>query len=124
MFAYLSAGLSIGSRIYPMGLRPEDGELPCLTYALVAGPTTHYAQSGPSDHQVSYQLDCWADDPDLAMDLAEEVLDLLDGFRGTWEEFRVGSTFLSVTLDDYEPETHMFRRMRQVEVHYSQPNGS
>jgi len=125
LFAYLSAGLSAGSRIYPFGKRPEDGTLPALTYQLVAGPTTHYAHGGPADHIVSYQIDAWAEDPDDAADLAEEVQVLLDGYRGTWDGgYRIGSTFLSLVLDDHEPDTGLYRRMRQVEVHYSQPDAS
>jgi hypothetical protein len=125
LFGYLSANLSVGSRVYPFGKRPQEGALPALTYTLVAGPTTHYAHGGPADHAVSYQLDSWATDPDDAADLAEEVQGLLDGYRGDWSGgYRVGSTFLSVVLDDYEPDTGLYRRMRQVEVHYSQPDGS
>ncbi len=124
LFAYLSASLSCGSRVYPMGKRPEDGLLPAVTYKLVAGPTSHYSQDGPSDHEVAYQVDSWALDPDDAADLAAEVQTLLDGFRGYWDDYRVGSAFLSIVLDDHEPDTGLYRRMRQVAVHYSQPEGS
>ena len=123
LFSYLSASLSVGSRVYPMGKRPEDGELPAVTYKLVSGPTTHYSHDGPSDYEVSYQVDAWALDPDDAADLAAEVQHLLDGFRGDWDAYRVGSVFLSIVLDDHEPDTGLFRRMRQATVHYSQPNG-
>jgi len=124
MFDYLSGVLSIGDRIYPMGKRPQEGELPALTYSLVSGPTSHYSHSGPSDHMVSYQFDCWAEDADDAMDLATELQDALDGYRGTWGDYRIGSVFLSVVLDDYETRTRLYRRLRQAEVHYSDPVGS
>jgi hypothetical protein len=124
LFDYLSTSLSVGERVYPMGKRPQEGELPALTYQLVAGPTSHYSHGGVSDHVVSYQLDCWADDPDDAMDLADELRVILDGFRGSWGEYRIGSSFLSVVLDDFESAAGLYRRMRQVELHYSEPNGS
>jgi len=124
MFAYLSDRLSCGDRVYPMGKRPQEGELPAVTYMLVAGPTSHYSHSGPTDRQVSYQFDCWAEDADDAMDLDTELRDALDGYRGTWEDFRIGSVFLSVVLDDYETKTRLYRRMRQAEIHYADPVGS
>ena len=122
--SYLSGILSVGERIYPMGVRPQEGELPAVTYQLVSGPTSHYSHGGASDHEVSYQLDCWADDADDAMDLDAEVRTALDGFRGYWGSYRIGSAFLSVVLDDYEPRTGLYRRLRQVDVHYQEPAGS
>lgn len=124
MRAYLIPLLSVGERIYPMGKRPQEGQLPGLTYALVAGPTSHYSHGGVSDRMVSYQLDCWAEDADGAMDLDAEVVAALDGHRGDWSGYRIGSCFLSLVLDDYEPKPGLYRRMRQVEVHYQDPAGS
>jgi len=124
LHGYLAGVLSCAPRIYPMGVRPQGAPLPAVTYALVSGPTTHYSHDGPSDYQVSYQLDCWAEDADAAMDLASELQDALDGYRGTWGDVVVGSAFLSVVLDDYEPDTRLWRRLRQVEVHYRVTAGS
>lgn len=124
MFDYLSGILSVGDRIYPMGKREQGGDLPAMTYALVSGPTSHYSHGGASDHEVSYQFDCWADDADDAMDLAAELQDALDGFRGDWGEYRIGSVFLSVVLDAYEPDTGLYRRLRQADIHYADPIGS
>ena len=124
MFDFLSDALSVGSRIYPMGKRPQGAALPCVTYALVAGPTSHYSHGGASDHAVSFQFDCWAEEADDAMDLAEELRETLDGFRGDWGSYRIGSVFLTLVLDDYEPQTRIFRRMRQADIHYSGPSGS
>lgn len=124
LFAYLSDALSVGDRIYPMGKRPQEAELPAVTYQLVSGPTSHYSHGGPSDHQVSYQLDCWAADPDGAIDLDAELVAALDGHRGDWGDYHIGSSFLSTVLDDYEAPTGLFRRLRQVELHYTGPAGS
>lgn len=124
MFAYLSERLSVGERIYPMGKRPQEAPLPSVTYQLVSGPTSHYAHAGPSDHEVSYQFDCWADDADDAMDLDAELRAALDGFRGDWGGYRIGSCFLNVVMDDYEEATMLFRRLRQADIHYGDPEGS
>lgn len=125
MVAYLDPLVpSVESRIYPMGLRPQEDALPGITYRLVSGPTSHYSHGGPSDHEVSFQLDCWADDADDAMDTDTELRTALDGFRGWWDDYRIGSTFLSIVVDDYEPATGLFRRLRQVDIHYREPEGS
>ena len=124
LFDYLSNRLSVGQSIYPFGLRPQEGPLPALTYTLVAGPTSHYSHGGASDHEVSYQFDCWAGDADEAMDLDTELREALDGFRGFWGAYRIGSVFLSLVLDDYEPKSGTFRRLRQADIHYGEPPGS
>lgn len=122
LFAYLS-GLGLPG-IYPMGVRPQEAPLPALTYQIVAGPTTHYSHDGPSDHAVSIQFDCWAEDADGAMALADELASALDGYRGTWGDVTVGSCFLTVVIDDYEQDTRLWRRMRQADIHYSTLAGS
>lgn len=124
LYDYLVPMLSSGERLYPMGKRPQESPLPAVTYQVVAGPTSHYSHGGPMDHEVSFQFDCWAEDADDAMDLAEELRLALDGYRGEWSGYRIGSVFLSVVLDDYETTTGLFRRTRQAEVHYSGPAGS
>jgi hypothetical protein len=124
MRGYLVPFLSVGDRIYPMGKRPQEAELPAVTYQLVGGPTSHYSHGGVSDYEVSYQFDCWAADADDAMDLDLELRDALDGFRGDWDGYTIGSVFLSSVVDDYEPRTGVYRRLRQVDVHYREPDGS
>lgn len=128
LHGYLASQLSIGSRdpvpIFPMGKRPQDTELPAVTYALVSGPTSHYSHGGVSDHAIAYQLDCWAADADDAIDLDLELRRALDGYRGDWSGYRIGSVFLSLVLDDYEPDTKVFRRLRQAAIHYTEPDGS
>ena len=57
------------------------------------------------------------------MDLDTELRDALDGFRGDWSGFAV-SVFLSSVVDDHEPKSGLYRRLRQVDVHYREPTGS
>lgn len=124
MYGYLDPLLSVEGRIFPMGKRPQESEVPAVSYALVSGPTSHYSHGGATDHEVSYQFDCWAGDADDAMDLDRELLEALDGFRGDWDDYRIGSVFLSIVLDDYDETTGLFRRLRQAEIHYADPIGS
>ena len=124
MFSYLSSQLSVGTRIYPMGKRPQEGTLPAVTYTLVSGPGSHYSHDGPTDHLSSYQLDCWATSEDEAMELDLELQEALDGFRGSWDSYQIGSCFMSSGFDSNEPKNGLYRRVRQIELHYSDPVGS
>lgn len=124
LFDYLSGLLSVGDRVYPMGKRPQEAVLPLVTYSLVAGPGSHYSHGGISDSAVSFQFDCWAEDADDAMTLCAELREALDGFRGYWGLYRIGSVFLTVAMDDYEAEAQVYRRLIQADIHYSEPQGS
>lgn len=124
LYDYLSGQLSVANRIYPMGKLPQEATLPAVTYQLVGGPTSHYSHGGVSDYEVSVQFDCWATDADSAIDLADELQAALDGYSGWWGSLRIGSVFLSIVLDDYEPDQGLYRRLRQADIHYSEPSGS
>lgn len=113
----------VSTRIHPFGKRPQREALPSITYQIVSGPVDHYAHGGVSDHEVSFQFDCWADDADVAMAVAQEIRTALGGYRGTWGDHVVGSVFLSLVLDDYEAKTGLYRRLVQADIHYGTPAG-
>ena len=123
LLAQAGVAALVGTRIRPFGKRLQRDDLPAITYQLVSGPTTHYSHQGASDYEVSYQLDCWAGTADEAIAVAAELQTALDGYRGTWGDHRIGSTFLSTVLDDYEADTGLYRRLRQADIHYSTPAG-
>lgn len=113
----------VGDRIHPFGKRPQREATPAITYQIVSGPVDHYAHGGISDHEVSFQFDCWADDADVAMAVVAELRTALGGYRGTWGDHSIGSVFLTLVLDDYEPKTGLYRRLLQADIHYGTPAG-
>lgn len=124
MVAYLRVQVpSVSDRITPFGKRLQGETLPAITYAVVSGPTSHYSHGGVSDHALSVQFDCWSTDGDEATAVAAELQTALDGYRGTWGGFRIGSVFLTTVLDAYEAKTGLYRRLRQADIHYSTPAG-
>ena len=124
MVSYLRTAVpSVGQRIHPFGKRPQREARPDLTYQIVSGPGDHYAHGGVSDHEVSIQFDCWTDDADTALAVAEELWTALSGYRGTWGDHRVGSVFITLVLDDHEPQTGLYRRLLQADIHYGTPSG-
>lgn len=113
----------VDDRVTPFGKRLQREAVPAITYQLVGGPPTHYSHNGASDYEVSFQFDCWTDDADEAIALASELQTALDGYRGTWGVYRIGSVFLTTVLDDYEAPTGLYRRLLQADIHYSTPAG-
>lgn len=117
LFTYLSnGGTSAGMRIYPNTL-PQGVTLPAIRYTLVSNPSEH-THSGPSSlKNPKYQFDCVADGDEGYRDahiLAEEVIVLLDGYRGPIGAFTCQAGFQDAERDDYDPETG--RHAVQVDV--------
>ena len=124
MRTYLLAQTTlVDARIHPFGKRLQRESLPAITYQIVSGPGDHYSHNGISDHEVSIQFDCWAEDAGGAMAVAAEIRTALGGYRGTWGDHVVGSVFVNLVLDDYEPATGLYRRLIQADIHYGTPTG-
>lgn len=59
---------------------PHD-QYPCIVFALISGIAFETLTSTANLHRPRYQVSCWAEDKDAAIDLAEKVKDCLNGFR-------------------------------------------
>jgi hypothetical protein len=132
LFAYLSATLSVGDRVYPLTL-PQGAVLPAVVYRLVGGEGPLHSHSdahdgtGPagSSHQRSrVQLGCWADSAREAELLTAEVERAVDGFTGTWGAVSVASALVELALDDYRPDVGRYRRIVDVIVHWRRGDGA
>jgi hypothetical protein len=127
LFAYLSATLSVGDRVYPLTL-PQGAVLPAVVYQLVGGEGPLHshgdAHDGTTPPTSSYQrsrvqLGCWADSARGTELLAAEVERAVDGFSGTWGAVPVALALVELALDDYRPDVGSFRRIVDVVVHWT-----
>ena len=127
LFAYLSATLSVGDRVYPLTL-PQGAVLPAVVYQLVGGEGPLHSHTdaqdgdGPATRRTSasrVQLGCWADSARAAEVLAAEVERAVDGFTGTWGAVPIASALVDVSLDDYRPDVGRYRRIVDVLVHWT-----
>lgn len=111
LYEYLDAdsGLEaiVGARIYPHQA-PTDAQLPYITFAQVANPSTHHFGAAAAIASPTIQFDCWATTDVQLESITEALRDALDGIRHT----NVGSgptQFLSVMIegqiDDIEQPT-------------------
>jgi hypothetical protein len=127
LFAYLSAALSVGDRVYPLTL-PQGALLPAVTYQLVGGEGPLHshgdAQGGvgptrPKFQRSRIQLGCWADSARAAEVLAAEVDAAVDGFSGSWGDVPIASALVDISLDDWRPDVGRYRRIVDVLVQWS-----
>ncbi len=118
LFTYLQtqAGLTnlVGIRMYPVRL-PQKPTLPALVIEKIAKPRV-YSQSGDSNlANPTYQFDCWAKTHEDAVALQAELDLALSGFKGTMETTEVGAAFILNVIDDFEPDTALYRQIVDVE---------
>jgi hypothetical protein len=100
----------VGTRIYPMGIIPQEvTTFPVLTYQTVTGATDNVQGSiAPDDHE-RIQIDCWSQ-ASLA-----EAQTLADAVRAAFENLaalnalKTAATLSTFNGHDYEPETKRFK---------------
>lgn len=72
----------VGTRIYPAQI-PQGVTDPSIVYSIIT-EDTDYHMNGPSGLKTDrIQIDCWAQESDQAVSLANDVEDVLSGFSGT-----------------------------------------
>jgi hypothetical protein len=117
IFDFMSAGLSVGDRVYPLAL-PQDVTLPALIYRVVSDtPTMSHStvQDSPtwtgairSDTRV--QFEAYALTYDEAEALADELEAYAVGYRGLWGDVEVDQVYhAGVRLDDREEDPGLWR---------------
>lgn len=123
VFEFLSDGLSIGERIYPLTL-PQDVTLPALTYRIVSDePTISHStdQQSPTFTGIRHaftrvQFDAYADTYDDADALRDELVTVAVGYRGLWGEEEIDSVRPDIRLDDFEEAPALYRVIQDLIV--------
>jgi hypothetical protein len=107
-------GALAGDRVYPT-VRPQDSGLPAVTYSHVSGRPSNSLDGYTSGLQrFLMQIDCWAKSHSEVMALATAVRDRMNTAAATF------STVITEypLLDDYEPDTKLYRRSLGVACWY------
>lgn len=129
IFDFLSTGLSLDGRVYPLTL-PQDVTLPALTYQVISDiPTVSHStiQDVPTFTGVRHafsrvQFSCYDESYDGAEALCDELDQLAVGFRGMWGDVEVGSVIPDLRLDDWDEQPGLYRVIRDLIVsHTNQP---
>lgn len=99
----------VALRIFPV-IAPQGTLRPYMTYQRITAKRVR-SLGGPSGlANPRFQIDCWAEDYDGALDLGEKVRAAMDGFTGVMGTVTVGAVLLDSDRDDHEIETELFRR--------------
>jgi hypothetical protein len=123
LHTFLSGGLSVGDRIYPVHL-PEGVELPAIVYRGISAnnAVTH---SDDQDHPTytgtrhvisRFQFDCMAETYDDAEELADELLTFAVGFRGTVADVDIDGVTPDLRLDDWDEEVAIYRVIQDLMI--------
>jgi hypothetical protein len=117
--AYLLADSAIsalvGSRMYP--ITPPQGQvLAHIVYHMISGQGDRHMQGRSGLSRPRIQIDCWADTPDVAISLAGEVKERIDGFKGAmaWgtnspqNSVDVQAIFFESERDDYDADSGLY----------------
>lgn len=104
----------VGAKIYPL-LAPQNIAAPFIVYTRVIGDRIREINGPSGMAQVTFQIDCYAgglnkrNEYPAAVDLANKVRLLLDGYEGTKSGIRIGGISLQTDQDFYEPDTNLYR---------------
>lgn len=126
LFDYLPSvpdlGALIDDRIYPLRL-PEGCDLPAVAWQRISAQRT-YTHDAFEDTaawvQCRVQFDCWGQTAEDAIAVGEAVVAALSGYEGTMGTASLGAVTVEFELDDYEPDTKLYRRLVDVFVTYEE----
>jgi hypothetical protein len=123
IYAFLSAGLSVDERVYPLAL-PQDATLPALAWRVVSDVQTlshstdqaHPAATGARRSDSRVQFDCYGATYDEAEALRDELCALAVGYRGAWGDVEVDSVLPDLRLDDWDEAPAVYRAIQDLVV--------
>jgi hypothetical protein len=132
LYSYLPDVLSTSDRLYPLTL-PEGATLPAHVYQVVSddpllthsSAQDHPLYTGSRYEQTRVQFSTWAGTYDDADQASNELRTAITGARGIWGDVSVESVLPLLSLDDYEPETGLYRRICDYTISWhGGPSGS
>lgn len=96
----------VGAHVY-IGVAPTNATLPRLTIHRIGDAHVHHMTAASGMADVTIQVDCWADDPIEADEVAETVRESLDGLHHmniglAPNTIYVRGARLDGTVDDFE----------------------
>jgi hypothetical protein len=123
IFEFMSDGLSVGDRIYPLTL-PQGVTLPAVVYRVVSDVPTvthstmqeHPTFTGIRHSFTRVQFDAYAETYDAAEALRDELVALAVGYRGTWGDEEVDSVRPDIRLDDFDEAPALYRVIQDLIV--------
>jgi hypothetical protein len=117
LLAYTGLANLVGARIYPLRL-PKEVTYPAITYMRISKPRT-YSHSGDSNlSKPRIQFSCFAKTYLAALDVADQIVAALSGFKGSMSQTEIYAAFIQSQADMYEPDTMLYHIPVDVIIHY------
>lgn len=112
LFSFLSdQGTDAASRIYPNQI-PQGATYPAVKYLQVSDPPEHTHSGRSSLRHPRIQLDCFDEDTEShdgylgAKQLAQQVINALDGYKGAFGSTTCYAGFSENAQDNFDPDTN------------------
>lgn len=104
----------VADRIYP-GIRQERAPTPAVTYQVIAfDQVSNLSGRDGSLRNVRVQVDCWSLAHSACLELEAAVRARMDTAASTFR------ATLTSALDDFEPETRLYRRSLDFSVWFTE----
>lgn len=107
----------VGERIYPLTL-PQGVELPAITYQRVSCVSSYNLDRPNGVVEVRIQIDTWASKYITMKQIAQRIMELLNGYRGGIGGTPVLGVFLEVGSEQYENESGAYRYIHDFRFVY------
>lgn len=118
LFSFLSdQGTDAAARIYPQSL-PQNCTLPAIRYQQISEPGTHSHSGRSSLRHPRFQFDCFAGTYLAAKRLADQVINVLDGYTGGMGSRTCQAGFLENARDNHDPELNRHWVSVDIEIWY------
>ena len=102
-------------RFFPAGYIPQDQPMPAASFQTIGGaPANTLDAAAPADND-RIQVDCWSDDYDEAIDVAEAIRTAIES-ASAQTALAVGMQIVSFNGHDYDSETKRFRVSFDVSI--------
>lgn len=110
---------TVTTEVYPVVL-PEKHSMPAISYYLNSSRRL-YTADGPSTYPADIQLNLWATTYSGVKTLQSAVVDLLNGYSGTFGSHYVDPIAIENEVDVYEDDTGYFGVSLFFSIWYRSP---
>lgn len=109
----------VADRVYPRKM-PRSPAFPLVLYTRISTrrSVTHSGPDGLAEPRM--QFDVYAQNPDSADAVAEQLRLAIHGFRGSMGDLAVGSALVVNEQDADDPETGLYRRILDAQITHAE----
>ena len=116
---FLQSNLAKPNTVSPNKV-PQSGEPPFLVYQLVTAQRESTHDGNDQLVWAEYQFDCYAKKKQSAVEVMQELRELIEDYDGYINGVRVQGCFLIDQFDTYEENSKLYREEREYRIQYKE----